>query len=324
MHRRTPNRRPRRGVIIPLSAILMVVMFAMAALAIDMGYMFVVRTQLQAAADAGALAAGNSLHLTSAEVVAVGTDYVTRHEAGGRGIRADETTVELGIWDAAAESFAPVGAASIGNAVRVTARRTDEALFFARVMGNNEFTTEATAIAMANPKDIVFVVDCSGSMNDDTEPAWATTTINNEFASAGFGSIGSQLMNDVYADFGFGPFPGALEYLGGPLGLARGSMAYAEMTSDDGPLSTAGTPAQYRIAAGDSEQTRREKCYRWIIDNQLDRLLVGARPRPNASNYRYWEKYIDYVLLSSNVKAPKPPPPPKPPAPPSPPSPPSP
>src|SRR5690349_23669700 len=100
-----PANDPKRsGVIIVLSAILMIVMFAMAALAIDVGYMYVVRTQLQAAADAGALAAGNSLHLTNAEIVRVGKTYVTKHQAGGRAIRDDEANVELGVWDAAGQT----------------------------------------------------------------------------------------------------------------------------------------------------------------------------------------------------------------------------
>lgn len=314
-----PANDPKRcGVIIVLSAILMIVMFAMAALAIDVGYMYVVRTQLQAAADAGALAAGNSLHLTNDEIVRVGKNYVTKHQAGGRAIRDSEAEVELGVWDAASQSFSAIGGAAVGNAVRVTAKRSDENLFFARVMGQKMFTTEASAIAMANPKDIVFVVDASGSMNDDTEPAWATSTINGEFASAGFGSIGSQLMTQVYQDFGYGSFPGNVEYLGAPLGVTPGHMAFGDMTSDVGPLAAASMPSQYKIVPGDDEFARREKAYRWIIDHQLSRLMPAAKPAPTSANYVYWEKYIDYVLDGSHVVAPSPPPPPSPPSSPSP------
>ncbi|MEM6331392.1 MAG: pilus assembly protein TadG-related protein, partial [Planctomycetota bacterium] len=306
---RAAGRHPRRGAILVLSSLLIIVVCAMAAMAVDTGYMMLVKTQLQVAADAGALAATNTLHKTRAEINSVGIKYCTEHECGGRPIRADEVTVEIGIWDVPSEAFSATS--GIGNAVRVTCRRENEALFFARVIGRQNFTTEATAIAMANPKDIAFVVDLSGSMNDDTEPAWATTTVNAAFATRRLAGIGSDLMRDVYSDFGFGAFPGRLEYLGAPIGVPRGSMAYAEMTSDTGPLSASGVPAQFRIAAGDNEQTRREKCYGWIIENQLRRLMPGARPSADLSNYRYWEKYIDYVLKSSHVIAPKPPAPPK-------------
>lgn len=295
----------RRGVVLVFSAVLLVVICAMAAMGIDVGYMMVVKTQLQVAADAGALAAGNSLHLSREEVVAVAKQYATEHNAGGRAIQQGETVVEIGVWDADASRFSAT--AGIGNAVRVTATRGGEALFFARVLGADAFSAEASAIAMANPKDIALVIDLSGSMNDDTEPAWATTTINSTFGSG----AATGLMHDVYADLGFGPFPGALEYLGAPVGLAEESIAYAELTKDDGPLAAASVGDAYRIAAGDDEAIRRRKSYAWIIDHQLARLMPNAQPYPSsASSYGFWEKYIDYVIEPCHVQAPAPPPPP--------------
>ena len=209
----------RRGAVIVLSAILMVVIFGMAALAIDTGYMFVVRAELQTAADAGALAAGNSMHLKAGQIKAKAREYAMLHEAGGRPIKRGEVRVELGVWDADSNSFSALSGNEIGNAVRTTVRRNNEGLFFAKLMGTKDFTTETSAIAMANPRDIVFVVDTSGSMNDDTEPAWATSTINGKFSGGGFGSVGNDLMKNVYQDFGFGAFPGRLQTLGQPLGM---------------------------------------------------------------------------------------------------------
>ena len=299
------RRSDRRGIVLVLSAVLIVVVCALAAMAIDVGFMMLVKTQLQVAADAGALAAGNSLHLSRSEIKAVGKDFTTKHVAGGRKIRKKEAKVEIGIWDADTDTFTPSG--GVGNAVRVTASRQGESLFFARVLGKQAFDTEASAIAMANPKDIAFVLDLSGSMNDDTEPAWATTTVNAAFSGTPASGVGTQVMRDVYTDLGFGSFPGTLEYLGAPLGLAQGDIAYAELTSDVGPLAQPGIGTAYRIYAGDDEQTRRERSYRWIIDHQLKRMLPGAKPAIKQANYGYWEKYIDYVLASSYVVAPQPP-----------------
>src|SRR5438034_8368672 len=56
--------RARRGVIAPLAAIFMVLMIGMVAFAIDVGYMTLVRTELQSAADAAA-SAGAAALLTS-------------------------------------------------------------------------------------------------------------------------------------------------------------------------------------------------------------------------------------------------------------------
>ena len=185
----------RRGVIVVFSALLMIVIFAMAAMAVDVGYLAVIRTQLQAAADAGALAAGNAMHLSESEICAVGTDYVTRHIAGGRMIKPVETKVELGVWNMKNNTFTPTS--TVGNAVRVTARREKAKFMFAF----QEMDVQAQAITMANPKDVAFVIDLSGSMNDDTEPAWATPTVNAEFAPTGYPNVGDQLMDQLYADF---------------------------------------------------------------------------------------------------------------------------
>ena len=63
----------------------------------------------------------------------------------------------------------------MGTAVKVTVR-TDAAsggatsLFFGRLFGLNSVNQQASAVAAVNPRDIAFVVDLSGSMNDDTDP----------------------------------------------------------------------------------------------------------------------------------------------------------
>jgi Flp pilus assembly protein TadG len=301
----------RRGAVLVFAALLMVVIFAMAAMAIDVGYMMLMRTQLQVAADAGALAAGNSLHLGRGAVISTGQDYATRQMAGGRRLQNSEVTVELGTWDSTTNRFTVVN--NKGNAVRVTCRKQREGLFFAKVMGPRTFDASASAIAMANPKDIAFVVDLSGSMNDDTEPAWATSTVNATFGSQGYPGIGNELMQDVYSDFGFGSFPGVLEYIGAPLGVPQGELAYAEMTKDTGPLAGAAIPATYRILPTDDEATRKRKAYSWMIDFQIARIMPAARPAASStSNYAYWEKYLDYILVSAYVMPPPPPSPPSP------------
>ncbi len=49
-------------------------------------------------------------------------------------------------------------------------------------------------MAAVNPRDIAFVIDLSGSMNDDTTPGSSTSS--------------SSLMQTVYTEFGFGTYPG--------------------------------------------------------------------------------------------------------------------
>lgn len=311
----TRNFRHRRGISLVLIAILIVVLLGVVAFSVDVGYMVMVRTQLQAAADSAALAAARDFDKTRAEIVATAKTYAGYHSAAAQAIALADSDVELGIWDIGTRTFTATG--EIGNAVRVTARRQNAPLFFGRVFNQQNFNSDASAVAMVNPRDIAFVVDLSGSMNDDTEPAWATNEINGKFGPQGYPDVAEDLMRDVFADFGYGTFPGTLEYVGAPLGVAPDQYAYAEMTKDAGSLTDAAMPAQYRIYAGDDEATRKQKAYRWIIDNQIARMMPGVKPAADSAvNYAYWEKYLDYILDDVWIMPPPPPPPPSPPSPP--------
>ena len=63
------NKRSRRGVTLVLAAFLMVLMLGMVAFAVDCGYMVLVRSQLQGAADAAAMAAAEVMGSTETDPV---------------------------------------------------------------------------------------------------------------------------------------------------------------------------------------------------------------------------------------------------------------
>ena len=220
--------RQRRGTIVVLTAFLLIVMLGLIAFSVDVGYMMLTRTELHRAADASALAAAGELFNGQGVAVEKAKEYAGYHKAAGATIDVAEEDVVFGIWDPDTRDFTPSN--DSGNAVQVTARRVDTPLFFSWVFGNNNFDTAASSIAVVNPRDICFVVDLSGSMNDDTEPAWATAEIDKKYALDGFPTVGTELMEDVYDDFGFGAYPGPWEYIGKPLGVKSNSWAYAEMT----------------------------------------------------------------------------------------------
>ena len=85
----------RKGAVLVLSALLMIVMLGMAAFAIDIGYMMLVRTQLQLAADAGAMAAGNSMNLSTKDIEKKAIEYVGYHTAGSKKLNPKEFKVEM-------------------------------------------------------------------------------------------------------------------------------------------------------------------------------------------------------------------------------------
>lgn len=306
-----PSRNPglRGGVIIVLAAILLVAVFGFVSFTVDIGYITVVRSQLQSAADAAALGSAQDIPVGATTVRNAAKELAKLNDAAGQPVLLDDSDIELGYFDFDTKSF--IVDPNQANAVRVTARADDQQLFFAPIIGHDTADIQARSIAMLNPRDIVFVVDLSGSMNDDTEPCWATDALTAQFTPAGYPTVANDLMQQVYSDMGFGAFPGPVEYLGAPLGVVQDHYAYAEMTKDDGPLANASIPAIYQISPADSESVRKTKAYRWLIDHQIRQTMPNVIPAADSSTqFEYWSRYLDYIIRGSVVGEPPPPPPP--------------
>jgi Flp pilus assembly protein TadG len=294
----------RRGVILVLVAILLVIFMGMTAFSIDIGYVATVKAQLQRSADGAALAAAaemNKVGISAAR--ARGKQIGQMNYSSAESISIPDSNIVFGIWDLDAKTFTPSSTGNGCNAVKVTIQQTPKTAF-AGVLGIGSMTAKAESIAIANPRDICFVVDLSGSMNDDTDPCWATTAINNKLGS----TVGNTIMQDVYTDFNLGTFPGTNQHIGHPLGSSYQNLsgsastnAYANMTANSGPLASTSIPTAYRISSSDSETTRKTKAYKYIIDYQLAVLIPNAKPTPNStSNYTFWERYLDYIIIRSS------------------------
>jgi len=179
----------RRGAVLILAALAMVVLMAVTALAVDYGYLLVVRTQLQSATDAAALAGAMELvdadaltgqgdmtdEITAARLAAI--QYAAYHTAGGNPVTIDgnflnapDGDVVVGYladpWDLNAELV--TDGLQPANSVRVRIRRTAATgnpigLFFARAFGVNsgDVSASATATLLSGIKGIR-VTDSSG------------------------------------------------------------------------------------------------------------------------------------------------------------------
>src|SRR5690606_39114308 len=96
------QRAQRRGASLVLIALLMMAVIAMAAFAVEMGRMYLVRAQLQTAVDSGALAAAiqikqNPGNVALAELAA--QEYVQRNRVGWAVTVPDEAImIETGTW----------------------------------------------------------------------------------------------------------------------------------------------------------------------------------------------------------------------------------
>jgi len=148
---RGARRGARRGATLVLVAMLMSVLIGMTALAVDLSRLYVMRGQLRAAADAGALAGAVELshqRLDSLRGAAAG--YALSNRVGGAEPAVAEGDVQVGIWDFDARSFTPVAPpdwpSQPVNAVRVVTRHS-ASLTFGRIfdLDDRELGASATA-----------------------------------------------------------------------------------------------------------------------------------------------------------------------------------
>ena len=156
-----------RGVTSVFIALLLVVFLGMAALAIDMGQLFVVRSELQTAADSASVAAAYALP-DPGTVEAIAIDYAG-YNYDGVGSIISGSDVTLGNWDYAARVF--TANASPRNAVRVITRRTDAygnavQNFFGAALGIDRSSVSAISVSALRRS----VIDFEG-LPAGTQPA---------------------------------------------------------------------------------------------------------------------------------------------------------
>jgi hypothetical protein len=157
----------RRGAIVVLAAFLVIVMVAMLAFSIDIGYMLLGRAEIQRAVDAGALGGAGMLAEGPDAARQTALDFTMLNPVGRRNLRPANIEIEVGQWNIESRTFVP--AFEQVSSVRVFARQDDQPLFFGRIFGGDHHSVEAEAIANYQPRDIMVVLDYSSSMNDDSE-----------------------------------------------------------------------------------------------------------------------------------------------------------
>ncbi len=142
--------RDQRGNMATLFALMIGVLFAFSALAVDGGNLYVMKSKLQRTADAAALAAASQLPSES-DAQAEALEYAIKNmpvaENGNTLVASD---VDFGYWHPATRSFVSGGVPV--NAVMVTTRRSAAnsnpvGTYFAGLMGYDEVDVETTSVA---------------------------------------------------------------------------------------------------------------------------------------------------------------------------------
>ncbi len=166
-------RRSRKGTIIVLVSVLIVVLIAMAAFTVDVAYMQMVRTELRASTDSAARAGAEALSRTQDKSIAVQTaiDIASRNNVGGRSHRLAASDVLLGSVSRSSSGAMVFSAGGTRlNAVRVNSSLTSGSahgpvgLFFGGALGTKQFAPSFSATAAQSDNDICLVLDRSHSM----------------------------------------------------------------------------------------------------------------------------------------------------------------
>ena len=175
MNRRIRSCRAQRrsGAMLILVAIMLTLLLAFAAFAVDVAYMQLVRTQLRTATDAAAKAAAGTLARTQsigdAEQAAI--NVAAQNSVAGSPLVLTAADIEFGRAEPNQHgSFTFISGSQGRNAARVTGRRTAGSpggsvpLFLGGLLGKDSFEPVFTSSATGLVRDIALVLDRSGSM----------------------------------------------------------------------------------------------------------------------------------------------------------------
>jgi Flp pilus assembly protein TadG len=175
-------RRPRlpkksRGAILPLTAIGIVALCGMVALSVDLGMYAIARAQCQDAADAAAVAGARSLSGATggnlAQATANATAVAMKNTILGTPILDNEVSVRHGAYhyNYGSQTFAPEFPPSGTDNYSLTEATITHTYNngFANVIGFPSMTVTAKSTAAHRPRDVVMVLDFSGSMNNESD-----------------------------------------------------------------------------------------------------------------------------------------------------------
>ena len=171
--RRNGFARRRKGAMLVLIAILLIGFMATVAFSVDIALMHLTRTELRTATDAASKAAAIELSqsLDRNQAIARGQEIAALNDVSG-----DPLLLAAGDFEFGRSAEQPNGKftfTNIGtptNSVRVAGRRTNGSLsgpvplMFGNVLGVDFFESTANSTATYIERDIVLVVDRSGSM----------------------------------------------------------------------------------------------------------------------------------------------------------------
>ncbi|MBA4018895.1 MAG: hypothetical protein C0483_17140 [Pirellula sp.] len=164
---------PRRGAVIALVAVFLVIMLVMAAFSIDAAYIQLVTTQLKAGSDAAAKAGTSALVQGKSDSAAIqaAIDMAALNYVAGHTLKLTTSDITVGQSQLQTDgSWKFVAGAKPSQAMQINANLSGSTangnvgLFFAPVLGTNSVSLSNTSVASAFAVEVCLVLDRSHSM----------------------------------------------------------------------------------------------------------------------------------------------------------------
>ncbi|MEX2188717.1 MAG: pilus assembly protein TadG-related protein [Pirellulales bacterium] len=240
---------PRRGVVLVMTAISMILIIGFIALSVDIGTISLTQSRMQTAVDSASLAAAQEV---TQAVANAGTNGLSGGDAATAAAESARTkAVEIAakngvyldperdvifgrrIFDEASGSWSITWGETPYNAVRVVAHRDGSdtsqpdgrlPLAFAWVFGRYSQDLLVQATSYVKPREIALVLDYSGSMNDDST--------FNAFGSLGQSAVEANMLNiyNTLTTPGMGTMPAATQFLTVDGQAASGTIPHISVT----------------------------------------------------------------------------------------------
>ena len=214
--------RPRGSALVYLSAV-MVALTAFVSLAVDLSHVYVVRAELQLAADSASRYGVTALGTGVAAAQAAAVDAADDNKADGTPVVLDTANdIEFCNWNKATRTYTVLTGASrsSANALRVTARRTAAnggavQLMFARVLGKTSQNVQASSITYIErrvPSGIIGLNGVTfknntfvGSYNSSTNTGPSQSTAGSGATVGSNGAITGGTNNNISGGVALGP-----------------------------------------------------------------------------------------------------------------------
>ena len=295
----------RKGVLSVLSAVLLSMLFAFCAFAVDTGLIVLTQTNLQNAADAASLAAsqeithaiyeagqgeGEATIGSSSEAVAQ-SRLVAEEVAELNGVYVDPNDdVVFGkrTYDEATQTWNITWGAEPYNVVKVIARRDNPdttqpdgmlKLAFGWAVGKSTVALSVSASAFVEARDMAMILDYSGSMNYDSQ--FRSDTIAKLGQTAiedNLSDIWQDLGSPMYGDLPFEPdyvtvkkSPADIKWMGTSVEVtykADVDWIYLSYTSGGGQYFNGGSTGQTETFQGTGSYSGKMVSIAWAYTNQ--------------------------------------------------------